>query len=302
MWDFLRKLTPVFLVLVTLALVEGGFSVNQADARSFGGGRSFRMTPKSYSPKSVAPTNSMAGQKSGGTFSRGLMGGLVGGALGGMLFGSMFGAGGSGMGLLPLLLIAGGGFFLYRKFSQQGSNGATRSGYQQPQAGSPFGGSAATSAPLAPDFGGMSLLDEGLAQIRESDPGFDPSYFKEIASDVFFQVQAGWMRRDLNSYKHLLGTQLASEYAVQFEKMKRDGHINKLESIAVRTIEITEAGSNDGEDFVTVRFVASLLDYTVDDKSGDVIDGSTTQPIKFEEDWTWARQAGTDEWKLEGIK
>lgn len=296
MWDFLRKLTPVFLVLVTLALVEGGFTAQQAEAKSFKGGKSFSMAPKSLSQKSVAP------QKAGGTFSRGLMGGLVGGALGGMLFGSMFGGGGSGMGLLPLLLIAGGGFFLYRKFTQQAKSGTNLPGYQQPQGGSAFGGNTTTNAPLTPDFGGVSPLDDGLAQIRENDPDFDPSHFKEIASDVFFQVQAGWMRRDLDSYRHLLGTQLASEYSVQFEKMTRDGHINKLESIAVRTVEVVAAGSENREDFVTVRFVASLLDYTIDEKSGDVIEGSTTQPIKFEEDWTWARPAGTDDWKLEGIK
>jgi predicted lipid-binding transport protein (Tim44 family) len=27
-----------------------------------------------------------------------------------------------------------------------------------------------------------------------------------------------------------------------------------------------------------------------------------TKPIKFNEEWTWARPVGTQEWKLEGIK
>jgi predicted lipid-binding transport protein (Tim44 family) len=55
-------------------------------------------------------------------------------------------------------------------------------------------------------------------------------------------------------------------------------------------------------DFVTVNFSANLLDYTVDDKSGDLVDGSMSNPVKFEEEWTWARPAGTQDWKLEGIK
>jgi predicted lipid-binding transport protein (Tim44 family) len=144
-------------------------------------------------------------------------------------------------------------------------------------------------------------MEEGLAQIRETDPGFDPAYFKEVASDVFFQVQAGWMRRDLDSYRHLLGDQLAGEYAGHFAEMESKGHINKLESIAVRSVEVVEAGSDGREDFVTVLFTASLLDYTVDDKTGAVVAGSDSVPVKFEEKWTWARPVRTQEWKLEGI-
>jgi predicted lipid-binding transport protein (Tim44 family) len=51
-----------------------------------------------------------------------------------------------------------------------------------------------------------------------------------------------------------------------------------------------------------VLFSANLLDYTVDDKSGELISGSMTTPVKFREEWTWARPVGTQNWKLEGIK
>jgi predicted lipid-binding transport protein (Tim44 family) len=33
-----------------------------------------------------------------------------------------------------------------------------------------------------------------------------------------------------------------------------------------------------------------------------VVAGSMTTPVKFEEEWTWARPTGTQEWRLEGIK
>lgn len=110
------------------------------------------------------------------------------------------------------------------------------------------------------------------------------------------------MRRDLDSYQHLLGTELAAEYNQHFNDMREKGHINKLESIAIRTVDVTQAGSDGKEDFITVLFKANLLDYTVDDKSGELIDGSMTDPVKFEEEWSWARPTGSQEWKLEGIK
>jgi predicted lipid-binding transport protein (Tim44 family) len=110
------------------------------------------------------------------------------------------------------------------------------------------------------------------------------------------------MRRDISSYRHLLGDTLAAEYERQFAEMQRLGHINKLESISIRKVEIVAAGKENNEDFVTVLFTANLLDYTVDERSGSLVEGSMTDPVKFAEEWTWARPVGTENWRLEGIK
>ena len=89
-------LAPVFLLLIAFTFVEAGITTDYADARSRGGGRSFKMN-KSYNKSTPKTTQSAAQKKSGSGMSRGLMGGLLGGALGGLLFGSLMGAGGSGM-------------------------------------------------------------------------------------------------------------------------------------------------------------------------------------------------------------
>lgn len=300
-------LAPVFLLLIAFSLIDAGISTNYAEARSKMGGRSFKMN-KSYKKSTPKTTQSAAQKKSGSGMSRGLMGGLLGGALGGLLFGSLMGAGGSGMGILPILLLAGGAFFLYRRFASMKQGQGAHASPGRPAAGGMPGnmfGGGMNNAPQAEEpeiqIGG-SLLEEGFDAIRESDKGFDENYFKEIASDVFFQIQAGWMRRDLDSYKHLIGADLALEYDKHFQEMREKGQINKLESIAIRTVEVTQAGSDGQEDFISVLFKANLLDYTVDDKSDEVLDGSVTIPVKFEEEWTWARPTGTQDWKLEGIK
>lgn len=273
-----------------------------ADARSKSGGKSFS------SSTNKAPAKAPAGAPAaGGGFSRGLMGGLLGGAIGGMLFGSMFGGGGSGMGILPLLVLGGVAFFLYRKFAKSRQPAGNQApGHYSRQAVQPsglFGGTHGTTVQQPPPTTiGENLVVDGISQIRQTDRDFDPAHFTEVASDVFFQVQAGWMRRDLDSYRHLLGEQLAREYEGHFAEMRSTGQINKLESIAVRGVEIIQAGSDGSEDFVTVLFTANLLDYTVNDKNGELISGSMTNPVKFREEWTWARPAGTQNWKLEGIK
>lgn len=275
-----------------------------SDARSRGGGRSFRSTPRQKAPVTQQKQTGQNQKKSG--FGRGMMGGLLGGALGGMLLGSMFGMGGSGMGILPLLLLGVVGYFLYRRFAAKPPRGASP-GYQPPRQDSSLGeknGSTqdAFNPPPPPQAPVQSSLEEGLDLIRIADPDFDTDYFLEVASDVFFKVQAGWMRRDMASYRHLLGAQLASEYETQFAEMEAKGELNKLENISIRNVKVVAAGSEGGEDFVTVLFTANLLDYTVDDKSGDLLSGSMTEPVKFAEEWSWARPIGSQGWKLEGIK
>lgn len=294
-----KRCAPVFLVLLTLCLIEGGMTADYADARSKSGGKSFSSSP-SKAPASTPPS---AAPASGG-FGKGLMGGLLGGAIGGMLFGSMFGAAGSGMGILPLLLLAVAGFFLYRKFakSRQAAAQPIQSYARQETPGSSvFGGGQLAPQPTPPIIG-AGVQEDGLAQLKEIDRNFDEKYFLEVASDVFFQVQAGWMRRDLESYRHLLGEDLAREYQGHLAELREKGHINKLESIAVRDTAIVLAGSDGREDFVTVLFTANLLDYTVDETSGQLVAGSMTMPVKFKEEWTWARPTGTQNWRLEGVR
>ena len=83
--------------------------------------------------------------------------------------------------------------------------------------------------------------------------------------------------------------------------MKADKKINKLDNIAVRSVDITEAWQEQGQDYVTVHFYANLLDYVVDENSGQVFSGSKTDPVKFEEYWTFTRSVGNNAWQLSAI-
>jgi predicted lipid-binding transport protein (Tim44 family) len=84
-------------------------------------------------------------------------------------------------------------------------------------------------------------------------------------------------------------------------EMKQKKRINRLENIAVRTVDITEVWQEAGKDFITVRYYANLLDYTVDEDSGQVVSGSKTEPVKFEEYWTFTRPVGNNPWQLSAI-
>ncbi|MBN1930157.1 MAG: Tim44 domain-containing protein [Desulfobacterales bacterium] len=311
-------LTPIcFCSLIMAFLFIFSIFAETADARSRSGGRSFsrsnsfsrstnNTTSGTYSNRQTTTPSSRWNTRSPGTgsFLKGLGGGLLGGFLGSMFFGhggmGMGGLGGSGLGLIEILLIGGVIFFLFKKFINPKHQRASSSAFMQNQYESDdnlerYNTDQITDAPADP-------LDAGLREIKTVDPQFDEGIFKEAVQDIFFKVQAGWMHRDISVIESMLGNQLAEEYRRHFDEMKQKGVLNRLENIAVRKVEIVDAGVQSGYAFVTVLFTANLLDYTVEEKSGKIIEGNSNEPVKFQERWTFGTPVNKTDWRLEGIE
>jgi predicted lipid-binding transport protein (Tim44 family) len=133
------------------------------------------------------------------------------------------------------------------------------------------------------------------------DPSFDEARFKDAVMDVFFKIQGAWMNRSLSPVQDLLTDEMRNVFQRDIDQFLREKRVNRLENIAVRNVEITEAWQESGQDFVTVLFYANLLDYTTDESTGEVVAGNRTDPVKFEEYWTFTRSVGNNPWKLSAI-
>jgi predicted lipid-binding transport protein (Tim44 family) len=241
---------------------------------------------------------------------RSVAGGVLGGILGGMLFQSLgfaggFGDFGSGVGLLDLLFLAGIAYVIFwvvrRGQPTEEATATSHSGRMPSESLSSVGGSAPMAAMQEPGSSGALDLERGLGHIRQMDPGFDRTAFREWCSDAFFRIQAAWMRRDLEKLRPLLSEEMHEAFREQIEELRAKGRVNKMENIAVRSTELTEAWQDQGLDYLTVRYLASLLDYTVEETSGKLVEGSDREPVKFEEFWTWSRPVGPNPWRLTAI-
>jgi len=230
----------------------------------------------------------------------------MGGMIGGMLFRSLgFGSPGDGMGggigLFEIILIGGILYFLYR-FIKRRREEATAGAYYQ--------GQSAGSASPSPGFGqpaGIAAAEgdeigKGISHVRQMDAGFDEKIFTDACMDVFFQIQGAWANRDMSSAKNVLTDEMSGILSEDARKLKEEKKINRLDNIAVRTVDITEVWQEAGQDYITVRFVANLLDYTIDESTKQVLSGSRTEPVKFEEYWTFTRPVGKNAWKLSAIQ
>ena len=263
-------------------------------------------------PQTTPPPAAPAPGSGFGSFGRGLAGGLAGGLIGGMvgnmLFGGsghagaaggpMAGSGCASIGLFDLIIIAGLLYLGYRMLSRRRQEAF--------QAGN-LGGNAVslpaswqTPEPSPASLPGFDVQQE-LEPLRLTDPSFNENSLKEMAQDIFFKLQSAWMRQDPALIKDLATPEMTALLEKDLQELKTRDQINKLENIAVRQVEISEAWQEQGQDYITVGFLANLLDYTVDAKTNQVLAGSNTEPVKFEEYWTFTRPTGSSSWKLSAI-
>ncbi len=235
----------------------------------------------------------------------------MGGLLGGMLFSSLgFGgnaaSGGSGFGfgdILTILVILGIIYFVVKRFRTKqtmqlstATAGASSAPYSYP---GPIPG--ATYSPPVPQEDKPEGRVAGVELIKGMDPSFNETSFKNLAEDLFFKIQGSWTKRDLSGIHQLLSTEMLNILQQDVNSLLAEKRINRLENIGIRNVEIVDVGQDRGEEFITVKFQASLLDYTVDEKSGQILSGSSTDPVKFLEYWIFARNVGERNWVLAGI-
>ena len=307
----MRRLSAILAVLV-MVLVPVLWTADawaRAGGGSSGGSRGSRglSTPSSPSPTSPArPATPSPASPQPAPSRWGGLGGMIGGLLVGGLIGSLlFGGHGGGIGFLEILVI--GGLILlaisFIRRRQQQAQPAAPSGYAAPddarnwtETSAQYRGTGPSTAEAPAD------LERGIANVRQMDPDFDPKRAADAGSDIFFKVQAAWMARDMSGASSVLTPEMQNILQSDCDKLRAARKINRLENIAVRSTDVTEVWQEAGHDYVTVHFLASLLDYTTDESGAQVVDGSRTEPVKFEEYWTFVRPVGPNAFRLSAIQ
>jgi predicted lipid-binding transport protein (Tim44 family) len=305
----IASLVRAFLLILFASVALELAMPLEADARAGGrrsvGRSSSRPAPaQQYRPQSAPPPSSAQPPRSGG-FMRGLAGGVAGGFLGSMLFSSMGhaagGAGGmggsGGIGLIEIILIAGLAYLAFRWWKSR----------QMKTAGQTVGSGFGSNYP--PQGQNQSTYNQepmayaaNAAQDQNAYISSGTSIEGDEASDIFFKVQGAYTRRDLSSVAEILGHDVYQALNQDVRDLKDKKQINRLENISVRKVDILDRWNEQGAEFAKVRFTANLLDYTVDETSNSIVAGSSSDPVKFEEDWIFCRQTAYAAWQLVGIE
>jgi hypothetical protein len=142
---------------------------------------------------------------------------------------------------------------------------------------------------ITPDLAGQ--FDE----LKKRDPSFSEQSFEDMASTAFFKIQEAWSKKDMGIARSFVSPALLGRFEAQIAEFKKMGRTNVMEQLTIGALDLVEAVHDGGYDYVTARVNAAAADYTVDDKSGQLVGGS--KEIKsFTEYWTFLRsdQVKTD--------
>jgi predicted lipid-binding transport protein (Tim44 family) len=278
-------------VLLALAVVGPLLWAEEAPARAGRGGSSGARGSRSSSvparppaapstptrPAAPAPTLGAASRSGESAMGRFLAGGLLGGLL--------FGGSGPEMGLLDVLAL-----LLLASFAWN----LLKTGAPKP------------ARTFASDDGALLSAradrDRGTPEVRPIGATFDKAGFAESAVAMFTQVQAAWCARDVGPVVALLTPEMKAELQRDCERMTAKGRTNHLDDIAVRAADVVGTWQEQGHDYATLRIEAGLFDYTTDDATGEVVEGSASEPVTFEEFWTFTRPVWAKTWRVSAIQ
>ena len=131
-------------------------------------------------------------------------------------------------------------------------------------------------------------VSQQVADLKARDPAFSEQQFEDLASTAFFKIQEAWSKRDMNIAKAFISPTLFGRFESQLSGFRSEGKINKMDKLAVGSVELVEAVHDGGFDYITVKINASAADYIIDQKTQKMISGSQ-EPQPFTEYWTFLR-------------
>ena len=297
-------------VFAVLAALSAGsmLAVDYAEARggrggSFGsrGSRTFNQAPATNTApraaqpiqKSITQPGSVANTATQASRWGGMRNLLLGGLIGAGLM-SLFGFGGgfaAVLGFLLQMLLIGGLVMLAISFfrSRSGQPALARAGAAgrgpEPNAQGGYRASAAGVGGAAPEVA-----------IGEQDYNAFERLLKEI--------QLAYANADLKALESRLTPEMLSSFAAELEDNRRRGLSNDLSEPKLLQGDLAEAWREAGGEYATVDLRYELIDALVDQRTGKVVEGSTTEPQQVVERWTFWRPAGTaaDKWELSAIQ
>ncbi|MDO8702278.1 MAG: TIM44-like domain-containing protein [Undibacterium sp.] len=307
-----------FLFTMMLMLGALTMTVSDAEAKRFGGGSSVGRQSTNVSrqaaPAAPAQAKPAAAPATAGAAAvppkpaspwKGIVGGLIGGALLGAMFSSMGMGGGlaSALGsILPMILLAGAAFFLFRMYQNRKGGGNAPSAFSaQPS----YAGAGASAAPL-PEIGSRiepQSFQSGAAtgsttpgsSFGSADQGswtipadFDVTAFLRNAKMYFIRLQAAWDKADINDIHEFTTAEMYAEIKMQIQERGTSANVTDVVSIDAELLGLETVGN----------------DYLASVKFTGMIKEDPNAPAEaFKEVWNLSKPLnGQGGWALAGIQ
>lgn len=213
-------------------------------------------------------------------FLSGFAGGFLGAGLFGLLSGHGFMGGMTGgtsfFGFLLQLLIIGGLLaFVLRMFGNRGQRSPM--GMPSSAGATPFG-NAGGSTPV-------TLTNDDYLSFQR----------------LLLDIQAAWSAQNMRALASMATPEMMGYFNAQLSDLASRGARNIVSNVQFQRGDLSEAWREGNLTYATVAMRYSMTDVTTD-SMGNVIDGSSTEPVTVTELWTFVRADGRGNWILSAIQ
>ena len=290
-----------FSILIStffLAVFLSAGVVSDAEAKRFGGGKSFGSKPaqnqsakrsSSAAPSKAQQQNNTRKQelaKKGGL--TGMLGALmIGGLLGALFFGGAF----ENINFMDILLIGGLAFLLYKLFvSRRPSQPVTAEGVP---VDTEFKKDNQQYRESFTEMGGASGEEENILQTGKIPKDFDAQSFLKGAENVYHLLQEAWDKKELGDLREFCTDNVFAE--LQDQIRERSGE-NRTEILSLQS-ELVNVVKNDNTTEATVVFKTQLKEF-------DNASGADPEITHVQEAWYFLRPNNRQEhvWLLDAIQ
>ena len=124
------------------------------------------------------------------------------------------------------------------------------------------------------------------------DPNFSEEAFKRRLSNIYVELQHAWQAKDLKPVRPFLTDVLFFQYDRQLNNYRDSGTTNVMEQIEVQEVFISGWKREGEEDVIIAELRAKLIDYVIDDATGQLVRGSRTAEKHMEYEYAMSRRAG----------
>ncbi|MBQ9314753.1 MAG: TIM44-like domain-containing protein [Clostridia bacterium] len=139
--------------------------------------------------------------------------------------------------------------------------------------------------------------------IRENDKFFNDDKFITDVKNKFIKLQNAWSERDWETIRPIESESLFEQHSKQLQGYITRGQINKMERISVNFAELVSYSVDNEKETVVVALNSSMVDYIIDEKTGNVLKGdrdtrrTNTYKLSFIRKKGVKTEKGTDEVK-----
>jgi predicted lipid-binding transport protein (Tim44 family) len=254
-----------FLLTFLIVLFSMSFLLTDAQAKRFGGGRSFGMSRSLSRP---APINSFRPQQAN-PVSSGMnkwLGPLAGFAMGGLLA-SLFMGHGIGTGILTWLMVAGVILILWRLLQNLMLKSVRPAPFQ------------------AQNFVSNSYSSVETNQASKID--FDETAFLRQAKSTFIRMQTAYDEKNLTDIREFTAPQIFAEIQMQLQERGDEPNFTEVVSVDASIMEVAKELQSD---IASVLFTAQIRE-------------SKESPIEnVKEIWHFRKDVFHSAWKVAGIQ